>query len=95
MSSNAASERDMADLAKKIGKLVRDRPSKAGNAHTWFPCIEAVLRSRNLFYVVAPEDVREKKKRALLKTVAGDDKGKKAQLELDTLRHEDQVIAIL
>ena len=60
MSSNT-SERDLADLAKKVGKLLRDRPGKAGNAHTWYPSMEAVLRSRGLYYVVAPADERAKR----------------------------------
>ena len=75
--------------------LLRDRPGKAGNAHTWYPSMEAVLRSRGLYYVVAPGDTRAKEKLALLDKIEGEDGPKKAQIKLDKLRHEDQVIAIL
>ena len=94
MSSNT-SERDLADLAKKVGLLKRDKQGKAGNAHTLFQSVEAVLRAKGLFYVVAPKDVRELKKRAYLETIADKDVAKLAQIELDKLRHEDQVIAII
>ena len=91
MSSNT-SERDLADLAKKVGLLKRDKQGKAGNAHTWFQSMEAVLRAKGLFYVVAPKDVRELKKRAFLEQIADKDAAKLAQIELDKLRHVDQVI---
>ena len=94
MSSNT-SERDLADLAKKVVKLLRDRPGKAGNAHTWYPSMEAVLRSKSLFYIVASQDQRAKEKHDLLLEIAGKDAAKLAQIKLDKLKHEDQVIAIL
>ena len=58
------SERDLADLAKKVGLLTRDKQGKAGNAHTWFQKMEAVLRAKGLFHVVVPKDTRALKKLA-------------------------------
>ena len=57
--------------------------------------MESVLRSRSLYYVVNSTDEREKEKRQLLDVIAGDDGPKKAQVKLDKLKHEDQVIAII
>ena len=94
MSSNT-SERDLADLAKKVGLLTRDKQGKAGNAHTWFQSMEAMLRAKGLFHVVVPSDTRALKKLTFLEQIAGKDVAKLAQIELDKLRNEDQVIAIL
>ena len=57
--------------------------------------MEAVLRAKGLFHVVVPKDTRALKKLAFLEQIADKDAAKLAQIELDKLRHEDQVIAIL
>ena len=59
--------------------------------------MEAVLRSKSLFYIVASKDARATEKRDLLIEIAGKDNAKLAQIRLDKLKHEDQVnvLAIL
>ena len=62
MSLTSSSEKDLVEAAKKIGLLQRDRLGKQGNAFEWFQRMEAILRSHSLYYVVNPEDKREKDK---------------------------------
>jgi len=95
MSLTTTSERDLVDLAKKVGRLQRGKGNKPGNAHTWFLSMEAVLRARSLYYLVKPDDQREVQKLKLLKTAAGDDAKKLAQIEYNRMTDEDRVIAIL
>ena len=57
--------------------------------------MEAVLRSKSLYYIVAPGDARAKEKRKLLLQIADKEPTKLAQIKLDKLKHEDQVIAII
>ena len=83
MSLTSSSEKDLVEAAKKVGVLQRDRLGKQGNAFEWFQRMEAILRSHSLYYVVNPDDKREKDKRTLLDIVAGSDKQKQAQLRLD------------
>lgn len=66
MSLTTTSERDLVDLAKKVGRLQRGKGNKPGNAHTWFLSMEAVLRARSLYYLVKPDDRREAQKLQLL-----------------------------
>ena len=84
MSLTTNSERDLAELAKKVGRLQRGKGNKPGNAHTWFLGMEAVLRARSLFYLVKPGDEREVRKLRLLEKAAGDDEKKLAQIEYNS-----------
>ena len=90
-SSGSAGEQWM----KNLGVLKKAGPGETPNSQRWFNTMRTYLESKNLAWVVEPDNMQARKMKKLEKAACGDDAAKKAALDLRWMRAEAEVKSML
>ena len=90
-SSASASEQWM----KNLEVLKKAGPGETPNSQRWFNTMLTYLESKNLAWVVDPNNEDFKETKRLEKAVAGEDEAKKAAVDLRWKKAEAEVKALL
>ena len=80
---------------KNLGVLKKPGPGETPNSQRWFNTMRTFLISKNLAWVVEPENDTFKEMKRLEKAACGDDAAKKAALDLRWMRAEAEVKSML